>query len=361
MLMKISLCTYTFNDADLAGRLLASVGQWTIRPDEILVVDDGSAVPFEPPAGVAARVIRHETNRGFLAAKRQGLASCASPVIVSVDCDMYLSPNWLELVLPHAVSPGVGIAGGSLVARTGKDLVSRYLRVFDHYERVTGARDFIPGNVWMLRREVWDRVGGFGDHADSVGEDVALCAAVRRLGLTLFTESRAVARQTRKLGRIALVRRFWRWRRPALLSLLERGDTPVLPFLSTMAVRIDHALALGEYAFAYLEILHFSYAMLDAARIAERLGHPRAADACREAFAQGWLALAGYPETQALLLGDLREVGFLPRDTTVSDTGAVGGLIGRLRGAGALDRLEGNLEASVVTPEKDLSFSAYVA
>ena len=39
---RISLCTYTCNDAPFVHDLLRTLSGWVVRPDEIGVVDDGS-------------------------------------------------------------------------------------------------------------------------------------------------------------------------------------------------------------------------------------------------------------------------------------------------------------------------------
>jgi Glycosyltransferases involved in cell wall biogenesis len=42
------LVTYVFNDGELADGLLEHVGNWTMKPAEIIIVDDGSEVPYIP-------------------------------------------------------------------------------------------------------------------------------------------------------------------------------------------------------------------------------------------------------------------------------------------------------------------------
>jgi len=45
---SITLCTFTYNDGRLAADLLRHVQSWTVRPDAIVVTDDGSTPPFAP-------------------------------------------------------------------------------------------------------------------------------------------------------------------------------------------------------------------------------------------------------------------------------------------------------------------------
>ena len=42
----VTLCTYIYNDGELADGLLASVEGWTRQPDKIVLVDDASTPPL---------------------------------------------------------------------------------------------------------------------------------------------------------------------------------------------------------------------------------------------------------------------------------------------------------------------------
>jgi len=48
---SLTLVTYTYNDNALAAGLLADAALWSVRPREIVVVDDGSAEPLRRRSG----------------------------------------------------------------------------------------------------------------------------------------------------------------------------------------------------------------------------------------------------------------------------------------------------------------------
>ncbi len=185
----ISFCTYTFNDAEFTADLIRQTRMFSVRPDEIVVVDDGSDMPFamdDAPANL--RVLRFEKNRGITAAKGAGLSAASGDFIFSMDCDTRVGNTWLERNLPHACVPEIGLVGGSLVYRSGDDLVSRYLSVFgdNHNQHHVGAVDFIPGNAFLLRREMWEQAGGFDGYGETNCQDHYLCGRLKDLGYTLF-------------------------------------------------------------------------------------------------------------------------------------------------------------------------------
>jgi len=263
--MTLTLCTYTFNDPELVHGLLENEAGWSVRPDEIVVTDDGSDPPFVPlDVDPRLRLLRLEPNQGFAGAKSAGIGAAAGEVILSADCDIRLDPRWLELALPHALDPRVGLVAGRVEGYLGTDTVSRYLSAFDRCEALerTGFTDFAPGMVFLLRREVWRAVGGFGPHHGRIGEDHALCAALRRAGLGIYVESAAVARQARRLSRAAMCRRSAVWCGGALQDQMPR-DGRMIPYLFEVAAkplmdRVNTAIDLKEPLFIYLDLLHLA-------------------------------------------------------------------------------------------------------
>lgn len=93
----------THNDAGVLHRAHASVVEQTVRPYEVLVIDDGSDIPAPNPIplqnGVPTRVIR-VTNRGLPAARNTGIMLAKTEAIVFLDADDWLEPTYLEKTLP---------------------------------------------------------------------------------------------------------------------------------------------------------------------------------------------------------------------------------------------------------------------
>jgi glycosyltransferase involved in cell wall biosynthesis len=85
---RVSLCTFTYNDGELADGLLAESAGWSVRPDEIVIVDDGSSppyVPASPPPG--CRVLRQPANIGITRTKHEGVSALTGDALAAMDCD----------------------------------------------------------------------------------------------------------------------------------------------------------------------------------------------------------------------------------------------------------------------------------
>ena len=123
----------TFNDGPFLAEALASVASQSIRPLEILVIDDGSA-PATAPAVIGAVRSKYDLdvaytwqeNQGPAAARNAGIANARGEFIAFLDADDRWLPDHLELKLAR-------ISG----------LDSRYSSVFDafvEFDSESGAR-----------------------------------------------------------------------------------------------------------------------------------------------------------------------------------------------------------------------------
>jgi len=266
----VSLVTYTYNDGHFVDGLLTEMAGWDVCPQEAVVVDDGSAEPYQaPPCPIPVRVIRHDSNLGIPHTKHEAISSAVSSLLLAMDCDTRVVPSWLSLCLPFALKPEVGLVSGPVIYLSGDDLVSRYQRTFgdNHNLGVVGETVFVPGNAFLLRRSVWAASGGLAGFQGEVCEDHFFCNRLRNMGLKLWIESKARACQVRRISRVAMLRRYWKWCHAHVKT--HALETPDLAKYATVVLALPHgervqtAIAMEEPLFIYLEIVFLSYTTLD--------------------------------------------------------------------------------------------------
>lgn len=94
--MKISVVIPAYNAARFLPRCLKSVFAQTLKPEEVIVVDDGSTDnTAEVAAELGARVISRR-NGGLSAARNTGIQSASSEWIALLDADDLWAPDKLE-------------------------------------------------------------------------------------------------------------------------------------------------------------------------------------------------------------------------------------------------------------------------
>jgi len=121
---SVSVVMPAYRAAETIGTALDSVFAQSIRPDEVIVVDDGS--PDDVAAIVArgypeVRVIRQE-NAGPAAARNRGAAEARGTWLAFLDADDRWLPGKLERQFQEADEADVGIIAGSILGREAKRL-----------------------------------------------------------------------------------------------------------------------------------------------------------------------------------------------------------------------------------------------
>jgi len=312
----VTLCTYTYNDGRLLDGLLQRLAGWTRLPERVVIVDDGSYPAYQAPAlDIPTTLLRHETNQGVGTAKKVGIDAATTCFVLSLDCDVRLTPDWLERCLPRLKDPDVALCGSRLCCDAGQDTVSRFMQQCygDALDPgASGPVDLIPGNVWLFKKAAWNAVQGFGPHDAPVGEDHAFCGRLRAAGQTLFLEREAMAVQIRKLTRTAMVRRFWCWGAPHYQRHLPSEPLfytyAAAALLPDAVARIEQSLGQAELGFVYLELLYFCHCLLELAA-AGRLRAGYSAQPAEQSHA--WLRsfFRTTPRLGSLLRRDLLKLG----------------------------------------------------
>jgi GT2 family glycosyltransferase/glycosyltransferase involved in cell wall biosynthesis len=173
---------------------------------EVIVVDDAS--PDDSAATLAQiaglRLLRNANNLGFIGSCNAGAASAHGEFLLFLNNDTQVTPGWLDALLRcFAERADCGIAGSRLVYPDGRlqeagGLVfadgsswtvgrfeSRNAPAFRYRREV----DYVSGASLLIRRETFQRIGGFDTrYTPAYYEDTDLAFAVRQSGLRVYYE-----------------------------------------------------------------------------------------------------------------------------------------------------------------------------
>jgi GT2 family glycosyltransferase len=184
----VTLIIPNWNGERWLDRLLASVERQTVRPDAVLVVDNGST---DSSCDVASRrgasLVRLDGNRGFSRAVNEGIRATATSWVAVVNNDVELDSRWLEALLDACREEESWFAccrllrmGDHGVLDGAFDLLSRSGCA---WRAGAGSPDgeawrrprrvhFAPLTATLLRRELFERAGLLDESFESYLEDV---------------------------------------------------------------------------------------------------------------------------------------------------------------------------------------------
>jgi glycosyltransferase involved in cell wall biosynthesis len=352
----VTLAVCTYNDARLTDGLLAHVRDWTVRPARIVVVDDGSEPPYSfapPPAGASPdraapqglEILRNPRNTGINAARTRAVEAADSPLVLSMDSDVRLAPDWLERMLPVLeADPGLGMAATPCPQADGPGLGTRYMHANALLGVPTGPVHVLDGCLWLLRKRAWDQVGGLHGHDHFSMDDHELSRRLRGAGWRLLRADGPEARQVRLFSRLGAVRRLMHWQLALAAWPHSRMRLPerLRRVLRRAAARVLFFLRKDDPALAYVELLHVAGLFLGAMR--RGIEDPRlAADTAGEFCGLLHAHLREHPAAWNLLRADLTALGCdvprLPRPN-LRTWNRVTGLLLALRRHGLHDWLQ---------------------
>lgn len=211
---EVSILVVSYNTRDMTLDCLRSIARETRRPHEVIVVDnastDGSAdaIAAEFPDVV---LLRETTNHGFAAAHPIAVARSRAPWLLLLNPDTVVLDRAIDNLMAFARRrPDAGIWGGRTLYADGSlnptscygamspgSVLARALGLntlfpnswLTNRELMPGwARDserevdIVTGCLFLIRRDLWDRLGGFDPVFQMYGEEADLCLRARALG-----------------------------------------------------------------------------------------------------------------------------------------------------------------------------------
>jgi O-antigen biosynthesis protein len=192
----ISVVLVTFGTGEIVVRSLAALVATIDVPFEVIVVDNActGGMPTADRLRLTTRgvrIVQSTRNLGFGGANDVGIAHSRGRLVCLMNPDVLARPGWLTPLQAAADQPDVGIAAPILIdpdgglQEAGQSVDSRAITRAARADPggATLDVDYSSAACWMLRREVWDAVGGFDPtYHPAYFEDVDLAWRVRRAG-----------------------------------------------------------------------------------------------------------------------------------------------------------------------------------
>ncbi len=287
--LSLDIIVVNWNAGPLLRRCVASVPAALVPGVDLrrfVVVDnasaDGSADRLEEvAAGLPLIVLRNEENRGFAAGCNQGAAESRADLLLFLNPDTEVNAGSLAPVLAWAARPEnarVGVAGIRLTDEDGRTqrccaraptpwrllgqalgldrlipavFPPHFMTEWDHGD--DREVDQVMGAFLLIRRPLFDALGGFDTRYFVYYDDADLCLEARKAGWTVkhFAGAQAYHKGRGTTDKIKDVRQFYLWR--SRLRFIDKhfsgagaAAARVVTLLVDPAVRLAYAAARGR-------------------------------------------------------------------------------------------------------------------
>jgi len=216
----ISVLIPVYNGEKTIGKCIESLQKQTKKPDEIIVVDDGSTDKtkdiVEKHKGVK---LLKQDHKGPAAARNLGARKAKGDVLLFTDADCVADKKWVsEMTKPFRNKEIIGVQGRYKTFQNGVIPKFVQLEIEDRYDRMKKREhiDFIGSYSAAYRKDAFLEAGGFNESFSMAsGEDPELSFKLSRSGhKMLFRDSAIVYHEhVNSLGAY-LKQKFWRayWR-----------------------------------------------------------------------------------------------------------------------------------------------------
>lgn len=290
---RASIVIPAYNSGGTIGECLRVLKSQSMKPLEVIVVDDGSRDNTIREAKRFGVKVLAQKHAGPAAARNRGARAAKGDVIIFTDADCVPERNWIkEMLSPFGDGKIAGVQGSYKTSQ--KSPVARFvqLEIEDRYRRMwkRPSIDFIGSYSAAYRRELFLKSGGFDENfPEASGEDPELSFRLSKTGYKMAFNPRAIVhhRHPDNLGKY-LKQKFGRARWRVLLYRKHPGKavsesyTPqilkvqiglfylfILFFISSPLYPVSAYIAVSLLVLLFLTTIPFS---IRAGRLEKRLG-----------------------------------------------------------------------------------------
>ena len=160
---EVSVVVPCYNGGRFLDGMLASLARQSFRSFETIIIDDGSTDPdtVERLDRMAAdvRVVR-QTNRGLPSARNTGFREASASLVLPLDCDDALEPEFLEKAVRALRQYSDGTAFAFTHMRVTGQLSGLLPRHFNRFDQL--FLNQLP-YCMLIRKAAWQAVGGYDE------------------------------------------------------------------------------------------------------------------------------------------------------------------------------------------------------
>ncbi len=221
-MVSVSVVIPCLNEEAYIGECLKSLDGQTEKPEEILVVDNGSEDKSVEIAGKFPVTVLHQKDRGIAKAIDYGFERAKGEVVAKCDADTVVDRDWVKIIRrAFDDADVVGVSGpvnfseikwSWFFSKTHRWYYFRLMKLLTGHEVMSGGQYA----VWKL---AWEKVRDkLSLNDDQVHEDLDLSMALAPYGEIKFLADLKATTSARRFGKL---RTYWNYPYRSYLTLTK--------------------------------------------------------------------------------------------------------------------------------------------
>lgn len=203
--LSVSIIVPVYNEAAQLAACLDAIAAQTVKPYEVIVVDNNSTDETPDIAESYDFVtLLHESRQGVIFARDRGFDAARGDIIGRIDADTRLRRDWVEAVQRIFIDESIAAVSGSATYHDmalSPLLNTIDLKIRSYLARTLGDEMAMQGANMAIRRSAWQLVRHDVCHAGGLHEDFDLSIHVNRHGMKVrFDPSMAASLGYRQVG-----------------------------------------------------------------------------------------------------------------------------------------------------------------
>ncbi len=265
----LTVIIVSFNTREITLTCLEKLYQSNKTDFETILVDNASTDGSADKAAEIfpqVKIIRNRTNVGFAKANNQAMKIASGDMFLLLNSDCFVNPDTIGIIINKCKNPGYDVLGCKLLDDDGsvqqswgyfpslrriilmmffidnlpgiRDMIdSIHVRSLKRYDKLTEV-DWVTGAFMMLKKRVFDRVGGLDEKFFMYGEEIEWQYRIKNQGFKIWFDPEASATHlcgasspTRSPAVIGEIKgwKYWfskyhqGWQEPALKTVVSIG------------------------------------------------------------------------------------------------------------------------------------------
>ncbi len=215
--IKITIYVAAFNAEKTIVECINSIKDQTIKFDEIIIIDDKSTDDTVEHLKKFndIKLIQNSLNKGLGYNRNLAFRNSTNDIVASIDADVVLNNNWLEIMLKIINKNDHIICGGNMMEKYIENKFNRWRAKY--YSQNWGQNNinnppFLFGCNTIQSKKIWKEVGGYNEKLLTNGEDIDYSIRIKNFSkFKSFYCADAICYHLQQDNLDSLSKRVWRY------------------------------------------------------------------------------------------------------------------------------------------------------